>query len=102
MACVALLLTGTYSVCAALGSASGGRTNAAVHEQVSADTRSKIQASYDAARAEIAALRPSRPVGELEALLAASHHLRGKGCAVENGTGRLLCPKYAALLAELA
>ena len=45
MAFVALLLTGTYSVSAALGSAMGGRANAAIEQQDKADNRAKVQAA---------------------------------------------------------
>jgi hypothetical protein len=66
----ALLLSGTYSVTAALGSAAGGRQNAATAETASTDARKRLQGAYDAAKAELDALRPSRAVGELEALVA--------------------------------
>jgi hypothetical protein len=49
----ALFLTGSYSITAALGSASGGRQNAAMAEQTLADQRTKLQVTYDAARAEL-------------------------------------------------
>ena len=65
---VALLLAGTYSVTAALGSASGGRANAAATETATTDARIKAQAAYDAAKAEMAKLPNARPVAELEAL----------------------------------
>jgi hypothetical protein len=102
MGVAALLLTGAYSVTAALGSASGGRANASATEQLITDQRTKIQAGYTAAQTQLSTLKPSRPVAELEALLAASSsQLRGRGCVVANGTGQLVCPKNAALVAEL-
>jgi hypothetical protein len=70
MAFVALLLTGTYSVSAALGSAMGGRANAAIEQQDKSDHRAKVQAAYDTARTELTSIKPARPVAELEALLA--------------------------------
>ena len=90
MAVVALLLTGTYSVSAALGSAMGGRANAAIEAQDVTDKRSKAQASYDDATAELATLKPSRPVAEMEALVEAakpqcrivvSNGYRGETCS---------------------
>jgi hypothetical protein len=65
---LALVLAGTYSVTAAVGSAAGGRTNAATQETAVTDVRTKAQAAYDAAKAELATLKPSRPVAELEAM----------------------------------
>src|SRR6185436_18016177 len=70
MALAALLLSGTYSVTAALGSAAGGRQNAATAESATADARKRLQGAYDAAKGELDALKPSRAVGELEALVA--------------------------------
>jgi hypothetical protein len=57
----ALLLAGAYSVMAALGSAAGGRTNAATAEIATAEARNRAQAAYDAASAELTALKPSCP-----------------------------------------
>jgi hypothetical protein len=116
---VAMLLSGTYSVSAALGSASGGRANAAATEQATTDARIKAQAAYDAAkseldtlstarpsaeiqlqieatRAELAKLAPSRTVPEIEALMK-------RGCptaAALNGHGKASCPKYDVELAR--
>ena len=67
---LALVLAGTYSVTAALGSASGGRANAATQETAVSDVRTKAQAAYDAAKAELATLKSARPVAELEAMRA--------------------------------
>ena len=61
MALVALALAGSYSLTAALGSAAGGRANAATTETATADTRRKAQDAYDAAKAELATLKPARP-----------------------------------------
>ena len=67
---LALVLAGSYSVTAALGSASGGRANAATQETAVADVRTKAQAAYDVAKAELATVKPARPVAELEAMRA--------------------------------
>jgi hypothetical protein len=99
----ALLVTGGYSVSAALGSASGGRNDASNFEQAATGARARVQAAYDEARAELASLAPTRPVEELEALLARENRRAG-GCGVENGTGRWRCPmsrQTVALQAEL-
>src|SRR5207253_2682903 len=61
---------GSYSVTAALGSAAGGRANAATHETAVTNVRAKAQAAYDAAKAELATMKPARPVAELEAMRA--------------------------------
>jgi hypothetical protein len=75
---IALFLTGTYSVTAALGSAMGGRANAAIEEKDTTDKRTKAEAAYDVAKAELATLKPSRPVAELEAMRKSWHERMGK------------------------
>ena len=65
---IALLVTGTYSVSAALGSAMGGRANAAIEEKETTDKRTKAQACYDAAKTELATLKPARSIGVLQAM----------------------------------
>jgi hypothetical protein len=84
---------------AALGSAAGGRANAAATETAAADARKRAQAAYAAATAELEALKPSRPQGELEALLAAARPV----CrvVVQLGKRETLCAPPAALVAEL-
>jgi hypothetical protein len=118
---IALVTTGAYSVSAALGSAMGGRTNAASAEQDTADRRSKAQAAWDAAKAdldalsetktraelhalidgakvELAKLPSARPVAEVDALIrrAAMHPNRGAGCTAINGSVRMSCPRLEA------
>jgi hypothetical protein len=61
IALVAMLLSGAYSVTAALGSAAGGRMNAAASETATTDARAKAQAAYDVARGEIDALGSVKP-----------------------------------------
>ena len=68
VALIALVLAGTYSVTAALGSVAGARTNAATQENAVTDVRTKTQAAYDAAKAELASLKLNRPVAELMAM----------------------------------
>jgi hypothetical protein len=100
VALVALVLAGSYSVTAALGSAAGGRANAAITETATADARKKAQDAYDAAKSELAILKPARPVAELEAIVARNPEAGGR-CAIQNGTGRLVCPPHP-LVPELA
>jgi hypothetical protein len=99
MAIAALILTGAYSVSAALGSAMGGRLNAANAERDISDARKKAQASYDAAKAELDTLKPTRTVGELEALVARQSR---QGCSSAGLNSKWVCPVNASLLAELS
>ena len=59
---------------AALGSAAGGRANATITEHATTDARQKAQHTYDAAKAELASLKPTKPVAELEKALKKSWH----------------------------
>jgi hypothetical protein len=97
---VALALAGSYSVTAALGSAAGGRTNAAAVEHASTDARTKAQAAYDDAKRELDGLKPSRPVAELEAFVEGAK----PQCRIVVATGyrNEVCGKPPALVAELA
>lgn len=119
---VALLITGAYSVSAALGSASGGRLNAAAEEKTGTDARKKAQAAYDEAKAELANIPASRPATELQVLIAATEtelsslpatrplaQLQqlvqsprfSQDCAAVNGSMRVVCPRSPQLQAEL-
>jgi hypothetical protein len=100
VALVALVLAGSYSVTAALGSAAGGRANAATTETATADASKKAQEAYDAAKAELATLKPARPVAELEAIIARNPGAGGR-CAFVNGSMRTVCPPHP-LAPELA
>jgi hypothetical protein len=93
VALVALVLAGTYSVTAALGSAAGGRANAATTETATADARKKAQDAYDTAKSELATLKPARPVAELEAIVARNPEAGGR-CAFVNGSMRKVCPPH--------
>ena len=95
VAFVGLLLFGAYNVSAALGSAAGARTNAATAETDTTDTRQKAQASYNTAKAELDALKASRPVAELEPLVEAARPV----CriVVTTGSRETVCAKPAAL-----
>lgn len=101
IALCALVLSGAFSVSAALGSASAGRVQAGNTEQDAMDARERAQAAYDTAKGDLARLPPSRPAGELEALLAAAMRAPQRhGCAAINGSLRLSCPVLDAELAR--
>ena len=100
MTLAALLLSGAYSVTAALGSAAGGRADAATMETATTAARKRAQAAYEAAHAELAKIAATRPIGELEALLAvAKPQCR---IVVANGYRDTVCAPPANLTAELA
>ena len=100
VALVTLALAGSYSVTAALGSAAGGRANASTTETATTDARRKAQDAYDAAKAELAILKPARPLAELEAIVARNPEAGGR-CAFVNGSMRTVCPPHP-LAPELA
>ena len=98
MVLIALIITGSYSIVAALGSASGGRVDAAANETAAANARKNAQAAYDKATADLAALKPTRPLAELEALVAVPAPCR----IVVNLQGRqTICAHPTSLTAEL-
>ena len=121
---VALTLSGAYSVTAALGSASGGRANAAAIETATTDARTKAQAAYDAAKAELDTVTAAKPATELQLLIegakaeltklpaarsvaeveaslrATQREPQRYGCAFINGSMAMSCPKLDAELAR--
>jgi hypothetical protein len=119
---VAMLLSGAYSVTAALGSAAGSRANAAATETALTDARAKTQAAYDRAQAELDTLTAARPTGGIQALLDATkaelarlapsrsvaelealeRRNPGRDCGAENGTGRWICQRSGPYASELA
>jgi hypothetical protein len=121
IAFVALVLSGAYSVTAALGSAAGGRANAAVAEMATSDARVKVQAAYDAAKADLEALAVAKPATELRSLLEVTKTELAKlpatrsvaelepldrrnpsrDCGAENGTGRWVCQRPGPFATEL-
>jgi biotin operon repressor len=101
IAIVALLLSGSYSITAALGSAAGGRTNAATAEAATTDARTKTQAAYDRAETELGKLAAARPVAEVEALLMGAQWWKPpKGCTADKVAQRVTCPAMEAELAR--
>lgn len=99
VALLGLVLFGAHNVTAALGSAAGGRTNAATAEADTADIRNKAHTAYNGAKAELDTLKASRPVAELEPLLEA---VRPQCRVVVTSNSReTVCAKPPALVAEL-
>jgi hypothetical protein len=121
VAFAALVLSGAYSVTAALGSAAGGRMNAAAQEETTTDQRTKAEAAWQSAKRELdalAAVTPgaelqkliqsardelerlpaARPLAEIEARLQAiaASDPRRYGCVAINGSTKILCPKLDA------
>jgi len=113
MAAIALILTGCYSVSAALGSAMGGRMSTAIEEQDAKDRKAKAQAKWDAAKSELDRLNAAKPGAELQPLIDAAkaelaklpatrsiaelEALIKRGCPVRtalNGQAKAVCPKY--------
>jgi hypothetical protein len=108
IAVVSLSIFGGYSVVAALGSAKGGRENAALEEKDATDKRKKAQKAYDDANTELETMKSGqkiRAVGELEALLAGQPKGPCKQIVrVGQGLRQVDCapsPKVTALSAEL-
>jgi hypothetical protein len=81
------------------GSAAGGRQNAATAETATADARKRLQGTYDVAKAELDALKPSRAVGELEALIAGAKPVCRE--VQDFKSRRTECSPPASLVAEL-
>lgn len=65
IAVMALILSGAYSVTAALGFAAGGRASAAATELAATDARTKAQAAYDSAKSELDTLSSSQPAFQI-------------------------------------
>jgi hypothetical protein len=97
---IALVLSGSYSVTAALDSAAGGRTNAAMSETAATDARAKAQANFTTAKGELDALKPARSVGELEPILAVAKPQCG--IVVQRSSRATVCAPPVALVTEFA
>lgn len=87
-----------YSLASELSLVAMSRGDLTASREQVADARRDDQERRTRAKAELTSLLPSRPVAELEALLKASSKER---CAIENGTGRWVCPSKAGIQAEL-
>jgi hypothetical protein len=116
---IALVVTGGYSISAALGSAMGGRANAAIEAKDTEDRKAKAQAKWDAAKAELDALAAAKPGAELQTLIdtakadlaklpatrsiAELEALMRRGCPARtalNGQVKTACPKFNTELAR--
>ena len=99
MCLAALLLSGSYSIVAALGAASGGRVAAERSETAATGAQQRAAAAYKASQDELSSLKASRPVAELEALVAGARPV----CrvVVTAGNRQTVCAPPAALVAEL-
>lgn len=87
-----------YSLTSELSLVAMSRGDLTASREQAADARRNEQERRARAKAELTSLSSSRPVAELEALLKASSRER---CAVENGTGKWVCPSKAGVQAEL-
>jgi len=108
---VLALVAITYSLSAELALMAGTRGDVVANRQAALDASSTSKADarrareqYEAAKTELVALVPSRPVGELQAEIDALLLTPGAdGCAAINGkVTRKVCPQVAALKAEMA
>src|SRR4029077_15375636 len=73
---------------------------AANAERDTTDASKKTQASYDNGKAELDTMKPTRTVGELEAVIARQSR---QGCESKNKSGAAwVCPVPTSLLSELA
>ena len=99
LVCIGFVVCGTYSVVAALGSVFAGRQHAARIESTQQSARVRAEATYEKATAELEAIKPTRSIGELEALIASSKPV----CRVVVGHGYrdTVCSPPPALTAEL-
>ena len=99
LVCIGFAVCGSYSVVAALGSASGGRQDAAHAESTLQSARKRAQAAYDKATADLEAIKPSRSVAEVDALIAGAKPV----CRIVVGHGHrnTVCTPPPALTAEL-
>lgn len=101
---VGLLLTGTYSVSAALGSAYGGRVQAAKVETDKEGARTKANAGYKSAKDELDTLPTARSRSELDPQIRTLKATKGANdCATRDGPiSRKVCAEADALEAEAA
>ena len=106
---VAALIFGTYSVTAALGSATGGRMVAASEATEIADSRARYQSAYATASAELGQLASARPSAELAAEIVAIDRMPGItidgvpcGGTLNGKVTKEWCPRRSELAAEAA
>ncbi len=109
VALLAMLVFGSYSVTAALGSASGGRMTAATEASEISKARARHQSAYDTAKSELDGLASARPSAELRAEIEAIDRMPGIliegtpcGGTLNGKVTKAWCPKRAELVAEKA
>ena len=101
---VGLLLTGTYSVSAALGSAYGGRVQASTVQTDRDAARAKADTAYKAAKAEFGTLASARSRAELDPHIRTLKATKGaNNCDTRDGPiSRKVCAEADELEAEAA
>ena len=92
------LVAVAYSLTSELSLMATSRGDLRAHREQASETHRMAQERHSRAKQELASLKPSRPVRELEALAKAPSKER---CAVENGTGKWVCPSKPGIQAEL-
>jgi hypothetical protein len=78
---------------------SASRGDLTAERQQAHDRAKRANEAYERAKAELATLKPSRTVGELEAAIARQS---ANGCGAQNSKGSWVCPVHSSLLAELS
>ena len=101
---VGLLLCGTYSVVAAVGSATGQRMSASLSEDATSTARSEAQKALETATTRQASLAPTRASAAIQAEIdGILIDPRLEGCVSINGPRtKEACPRVAVLKTELA
>jgi hypothetical protein len=104
LACLVVgLVCIAYSLASELALSAGSRGDLAASREAQADTTHAAKERRQRAVTELAALKTTRPIAELEALVAASKAEWRRGCRVhvDNGVRQTVCPPNPALTAEL-
>ncbi|MFT3732854.1 MAG: hypothetical protein QM780_15775 [Hyphomicrobium sp.] len=105
VASIAIALTGSYSLTAAIGASAGQRLSAQVSQTDTGGTRARLQTAYQTAKDDLAGLLPvSATVAELDAKIDALKQTPGaNGCtAIDGPVTRRVCPEASALEVEKA
>ena len=100
---IGLMVTGSYSVASALGTAAGGRLAASSEAQAHELARTNAKAAVDKAEAELKTLIQSRPVATIQAeitSLKAANPKAGDCTVLDGPVSRAVCPKIVTLEAE--
>jgi hypothetical protein len=88
-----------YSLTAELALTASSRSDLAASRQAESDSATRAKERHTRASSELAILKPSRTIGEVEAAIARQS---ANGCAAQNTKGSWVCPVNASLLGELA